>query len=118
MSHADYALSILLLAVGLHGMLVQRHLVRKLLAMGVLQVAVITFFVALAAKSDAGPPLAPASGQAPVARQHANPLPHALMLTAIVVGVSTYGVGLALLIRVHRRYGTLDEAELLERMRS
>ncbi len=49
---------------------------------------------------------------------YVNPLPHALMLTAIVVSVSTTGVALALLIRIHRRYGTLDEGELLERMRS
>ena len=45
-----------------------------------------------------------------------NPLPHALMLTAIVVGVSTTGVALALLIRIYRYYGTLEEPELLERM--
>ncbi len=46
-----------------------------------------------------------------------NPLPHALMLTAIVVGVSTTGVALALLVRIYRHYGTLEEPELLERMR-
>ena len=46
-----------------------------------------------------------------------NPLPHTLMLTAIVVSVSTTGVALALLIRIHRRYGTLDEAVLLEKLK-
>ena len=48
---------------------------------------------------------------------YANPLPHALMLTAIVVSVSTTGVALALLVRVHRRFNTLDESKLLDRLR-
>ncbi|HIC56519.1 MAG TPA: NADH-quinone oxidoreductase subunit J, partial [Acidobacteria bacterium] len=45
-------------------------------------------------------------------------LPHVLMLTAIVVGVATTGVALALLLRIYRRYGTLEEDELLKRIRS
>ena len=52
------------------------------------------------------------------AADYDNPLPHVLMLTAIVVGVATTGVALALLLRIHRRYGTLDDEELRERMRS
>ena len=117
MAHADYVLAVLLLLVGLHGMLARRNLVRKLMAMGVLQVAVIVFFIAAAAKSSAHPPIAAAGEVAPRARDYINPLPHALMLTAIVVGVSTNGVALALLLRIHRRYGTLEEPELLRRMR-
>ena len=46
-----------------------------------------------------------------------NPLPHTLMLTAIVVAVATLGVALALVIRIHQRYGTLEENEILERIR-
>jgi len=117
MPHADYVVALALLLLGLHGMLFWRSLVRKLLAMGILQVAVIVFFVSLAAKSGAQPPIAPEAGVAPHADAYVNPLPHALMLTAIVVGVSTMGVGLAFVVRVHRRYGTLDERELLRRMR-
>ena len=45
-----------------------------------------------------------------------NPLPHVLMLTAIVVGVAITGVALALLLRIHRQFGTLEENELLERL--
>jgi len=115
--HAVHVLAAALLLVGLHGMLARRHLVRKLMAMNLLQVAVIVFFVALAAKSGAQPPIADPSGIAPTARHYTNPLPHALMLTAIVVGVATNGVAFALLTRIHRRYGTLDEPELLRRMR-
>jgi multicomponent Na+:H+ antiporter subunit C len=46
-----------------------------------------------------------------------NPLPHVLMLTAIVVGVSVTGVALAVLMRVYRQYGTLEEDEILEKLR-
>ena len=57
-----------------------------------------------------------AGGTAPIAgapgAAYANPLPHALILTAIVVGISTTAVGLALIIRIHQAYGTLEEDEI------
>ena len=112
MAHLEYVLAVVLFVIGLHGMLTRTHLVQKLLAMNLLQVAVIVFFIAVAAKRDAGPPIAPAAslapGAAPTAAAHVNPLPHALMLTAIVVGVSTTGLALDLLIRIqpsHRGIG-------------
>ena len=110
-------MAVLLLALGLFGMLVLRNLLRKLIAMSVMQVAVIVFFIAVGAKAGAHPPIVAEGDAAPRARSYVNPLPHALMLTAIVVSVSTTGVGLALLIRIHGRYGTLDERELLARLR-
>jgi multicomponent Na+:H+ antiporter subunit C len=82
--------------------------------MNILQVAVIMFFIALADKTGGTAPIEEA-GLHQVAA-YINPLPHALMLTAIVVGVSTTGVALALLICIYRYYGTLQEPELLERM--
>jgi multicomponent Na+:H+ antiporter subunit C len=113
-----YWLSATLLLIGLYGILARTHLVRKLMAMNVLQVAVIIFFIALSAKSGATAPIADEhDGGSLIAAAYINPLPHALMLTAIVVSVSTTGVALALLLRIHRRYGTLEEPELLERMK-
>ncbi len=113
-----YWLSAALLLIGLYGMLAKPNLVRKLMAMNILQVAVIMFFISLAAKSGATVPIALEGDEARVATAYVNPLPHALMLTAIVVSVSTTGVALALLIRIHRRYGTLNEVELLEKLRA
>ena len=113
-----YWLSAALLLIGLYGMLVKPNLVRKLMAMNILQVAVIMFFISVAAKSGATVPIAVEGDDARVATEYVNPLPHALMLTAIVVSVSTTGVALALLIRIHRRYGTLNEVELLEKLRA
>lgn len=115
--HLHYWLSAVLLLIGLYGMLAQPHLVRKLMAMNILQVAVIMFFISLAWKTGGTAPITRTRGEHPIVQEYINPLPHALMLTAIVVSVSTTGVALALLIRIHRRYGTLDERELLARMK-
>ena len=117
----QYVLAAVLLLIGLYGMLVKTNLVRKLMAMNVMQVGVIVFFVSLAVRDGGTPPIEieieqQVAGVAQTAVAYANPLPHALMLTAIVVSVSTTGVALALLIRIHRRFDTLDEAELLDRL--
>lgn len=113
----QYGLAAVLLLVGLYGMLAKTHLVRKLMAMNVMQVGIIVFFVSLAVRGGGVPPIEIEYQAAHTDVVYANPLPHALMLTAIVVSVSTTGVALALLIRIHRRFDTLDEAELLERLR-
>ena len=115
-THLHYWLAATLFVIGLYGMLANRNLVRKLMAMNVLQVAVIIFFISLSAKTGATAPIAVAGDTELLAADYINPLPHALMLTAIVVSVSTTGVALALLLRIHRRYRTLDERELLDRM--
>ena len=114
LGHINYWLATLLLLIGIYGMLIKPNLVKKLMAMNVMQVAVIMFYISLAVK---------VGGTAPIemhavtdANAYVNPLPHALMLTAIVVGVGTTGVALALIIRIYRYYGTLEEPEILERM--
>jgi multicomponent Na+:H+ antiporter subunit C len=116
-STVQYLQAAALLLIGLYGIVARSHLLRKLMAMNILQVAVIVFFIALSTKSGATVPVVPADAVDidPVA--YVNPLPHALMLTAIVVSVSTTGVALALLIRIRRRYGTLNESALLDRLR-
>ena len=114
---AEYFLTIVLLLVGLYGIVARQHFLRKLMAMNILQVAVIVFFIALSAKSGATVPVVIEDGHEVNVASYVNPLPHALMLTAIVVSVSTTGVALALLIRIRRRYGTLSETILLAKLR-
>lgn len=106
-----------LFLLGLYGMLVKPNLVKKLISMNVMQVAVILFFLSLGQKHGATPPiLLHAHSGVPVVDEYANPLPHALMLTAVVVSLSTTGVALALLIRIKRRYASLEEPEILRSM--
>jgi multicomponent Na+:H+ antiporter subunit C len=106
-----------LLLIGLYGMLASPHLVRKLMGMNIMQTGIIVFFLAVAAKTGATFPLLEKDAVAPAAEEYVNPLPHALMLTAIVVGVSITGVALALVIRIHRHFGTLEEPTLLATLR-
>ncbi len=113
---------ITLMMIGFYAMTGKTNLVKKLVGLNIFQWSFILFFVALSAKGDAGIPIVPpphGSELAPAldAAHYVNPLPQVLMLTAIVVGVAITGVALALLLRIHRHYGTLEEDELLERLR-
>lgn len=112
-----YWAMVLLLVIGLYGMLMKRNLLKKLIGMIIFQTTLILFFVTAAFKWGGTVPVL--DGDFPVedAGNYLNPLPHTLMLTAIVVGVALTGVGFALLILIHRNFGTLDEPELLERLK-
>ncbi len=112
-----YALAAALFTIGLGGMVLLPNLIRKLLAMNVMQVAVIVFFVALSYKDGARVPILGAGETGAVAEAFMNPLPHTLMLTAIVVSVATTGLALGLLIRIWRRFGTLNEDRLVAELR-
>ena len=121
--HFNNATYIMLMMIGFYAMIGKTNLVKKLVGMNIFQWSIILFGVALSAKRDATIPIVfgSHSSGSPVpldASSYVNPLPHVLMLTAIVVGVATTGVALALLLRIYRRYGTLEEDELLQRVRS
>lgn len=121
--HFNNATYIMLMMIGFYAMIGKTNLVKKLVGMNIFQWSIILFVVSLSAKRDATIPIVfgSHSSGSPVpldASSYVNPLPHVLMLTAIVVGVATTGVALALLLRIYRRYGTLEEDELLKRVRS
>jgi multicomponent Na+:H+ antiporter subunit C len=103
-----YVLVVVLLAIGLYGMLVRRNLVKKVIGMMIFQTAIFLFFIEGSVKDGASAPVIdPELGSDPT--QYVNPLPHLLILTAIVVGVAVVGVAFALLFKLHRQFGTLDE---------
>lgn len=115
-----YVLTVLLLLIGLHAMMVKQNLMKKLIGMNVFQGAIILFYIVYGYKVGATVPIVdpsidPSLGSNP--NLYHNPIPHGLMLTAIVVSVATTGVALSLLIRIYRAFGTIDEHDLLERMR-
>jgi multicomponent Na+:H+ antiporter subunit C len=112
-----YLLVVVLLAIGLYGMLARRNLVKKVIGMMVFQTAIYLFFIEGSVKRDAtAPVIDPAIGEG--AELYVNPLPHLLILTAIVVGVGVVGVAFALLMQIHRDHGTLDEEEVAARLSS
>lgn len=115
--HYDYWFIILLLAIGLYGMTIKKNLVKKLIGMTIFQAAIILFYISNAIKIGATVPILAKNLSPENSANYINPLPHALMLTAIVVGVATVGVAFALLILIYKNCKTLDEDELLERMK-
>lgn len=121
LANHTYLAAAAVVGIGLFGLIAKRNLLKKLMGLNILQAGVILIWVAAASRQDATVPVlrdADRGANAVIdAAQYLNPLPHTLMLTAIVVGVATTGVGFAMLISVHRRFGTLDETDLLERMR-
>lgn len=101
---------------GLYITVVHHNLVKKLIGLYLVQTSVIFFLVTVSAKTDATVPIVdPSAGPLAVAA-YANPLPHVLTLTAIVVQVATLGVSLALVAAIYRRFGSLDENEILKRL--
>lgn len=116
LGHYAYWFTIFLLAIGLYGMLIKKNLVKKIIGLSIFQAGIILFFVSVASKWGATVPVLSDRIPASETAGYLNPLPHTLMLTAIVVGVATLGVAFALLIKIYNRYQTLNEQELLEKI--
>jgi len=115
----NYWIYVVLMMVGFYAMIGKNNLVKKLLGMNIFQTAIILMFISSGVKKGGLIPVldkqaAPEHGVNSALIN--NPVPHVLMLTAIVVSVSVTGVALALMQRIYRRYGTLEENEILERM--
>ncbi|MBF0229530.1 MAG: cation:proton antiporter subunit C [Desulfamplus sp.] len=122
---ANYWAYVILLMVGLYAMIVKNNLVKKIVGMVIFQTAVILFYVSIGYKTGGTIPIiiygdGHNSIIEPAAKavDYINPLPHVLMLTAIVVGVATLGVALALAIKVYQEYGTLEEDEINKKIRA
>jgi len=107
-----YATFSVLLAVGLYMMIASPNLVKKVIGLNLFQSAIFLFFVATAYVQGGSVPVIPTTGGTP--GEYASPLPHVIVLTAIVVGVSLTAVALALIVRLYTEYGTLNEGTIRE----
>jgi len=116
-SKYNYWIYVILMMIGFYAMIGKKNLVKKVIGMNIFQTAIILFFISIAAKRGGTLPIiehAHGHGAPTVhAASYVNPLPHVLMLTAIVVMVSTLGLALAFIVRIYRAYGTVDEDEIL-----
>ena len=116
----NYWLYVVLMMIGLYAMIAKNNLIKKLVGMNIFQTAIILFYVSIGYKRDATLPIIENvhGGHDSVihAIDYINPLPHVLMLTAIVVSVATFGVAMALAVRIYQRYQTLEEDELRMRL--
>jgi len=112
----EYGATALLIGMGTYALMTKKNLVKKMIALNILQTAIILLFISMSLRRGGTVPIIP-PGAENTGLVYVSPLPHVLMLTAIVVMVGTAGVAFALLIRIYQRYGTLEEDELLERSR-
>lgn len=105
----NYIIYITLMTIGFYGMIAKSNLIKKLIGMSIFQYSIFLFYIS-AADVEGG--TAPILLEEPAL--YVNPLPHVLILTAIVVAVSTLAVGLSLAVRIHREFRTLDEDKIIE----
>ena len=108
--HYTYFVTILLLMVGLFVVIARSNLIKKLVGLGLFQTAVYLLYIAPGKLIGGAAPIV-----AEVVQVYSNPLPHVLILTAIVVGVATLALGLALVVRIKEAYGSIEEEEILQR---
>jgi multicomponent Na+:H+ antiporter subunit C len=117
----NYWVYITLMMIGLYAIIAKNNLMKKIVGMNIFQTAIILFYVSIGAKKGATIPIIEhahgAQSHAVDAARYINPLPHVLMLTAIVVAVATLGVALTLAVRVYKKYNTLEEDEILAQIR-
>ncbi len=112
----NFVVFVILFLWGIYIMAAHPNYVKKLIGLYIVQTSVIFFLVAFSAKDDATVPVVSGDMAILDVTSYANPLPHALTVTAIVVQVATLGVSLALVSAIYRKYGSLDEDEVLKRV--
>lgn len=105
----NYWVVIALMMVGFYSVIVQGNLIKKLIGLNIFQTSVFIFYISVGKVKD---------GTAPIliddVTLYSNPLPHVLILTAIVVGIATLSLALALVVRIKDAYGTVEEEEIRE----
>jgi multicomponent Na+:H+ antiporter subunit C len=108
--HYSYWVTVFLMVAGLYILIARTNLLKKLIGLAILQTSVYLLYIA---------PGKLIGGTAPILANgfttYSNPLPHVLILTAIVVGVATLALGLALVVRIRETYGSIEEDDILAR---
>ncbi len=109
LANVNYWVTIFLMVGGLYIVVAHGNMIKKLVGLGILQTSVYLLFLS---------PGKILGGTAPILAEgfelYSNPLPHVLILTAIVVGVATLALGMALVVRIHEAYGTVEDDEVHE----
>lgn len=109
-SHYNYWMTVVLMMIGLYVVVSRGNLVKKIVGLNLFQTSVFMLYISMAKILG---------GTAPILTDnpnevYSNPLPHVLILTAIVVGVATTALGLALIIRIRESFDTIEEDEIFD----
>lgn len=111
----NYIFYFILFCLGLYAMMAKNNLFKKIIGMSIFQASIILFYISIGLKNGGNIPILEVGNGINVS-DYVNPLPHVLMLTAIVVGVSTLAVSLSLLQKIHKTYKTIEEDEILKQI--
>ncbi len=113
LGHVNYWTFVVLLMAGLYTVMVRGNLIKKIIGLNIFQASVFLFYITMGKIFGATAPIAVAEQAAgSEGAVYSNPLPHVLILTAIVVGVATSALGLALVVRIREAYGSIEEDEI------
>ena len=104
----NYWVVVILMMAGLYIMIARYNLIKKIIGLGLFQTSIFYLYISLGKVTGGTAPIL-VEGENPV---FSNPLPHVLILTAIVVGVATSALALALIVRIHEAYDTIEEDEI------
>ena len=104
MGHFNYWIVVFLMMTGMYTVIATGNLLKKLIGLSLFQASVFILYITFGKISGGSPPILGTGDTA-----YSNPLPHVLILTAIVVGVATVAVGLVLIVRIHEAYGSIEE---------
>ena len=113
----NYWVVIVLMMAGLYAVIARSNLVKKVIGLNVFQVSVIMFYISMSkVEGGTAPIFEQAHGEIVQDAEmvYSNPVPHVLMLTAIVVGVATTALALSLIVRIYEAYGTIEDNEIRE----
>ncbi len=108
----NYWIVIVLMMTGFYTLITRGNLVKKLIGLNVFQVSVFMLYISMGKVRGGSAPIL-----SPELTVYSNPLPHVLILTAIVVSVATTAVGLALIVRIQETYGSIEEDEIQQKDR-
>lgn len=104
----NYTIIIVLMVLGLYIIINDKNLIKKMIGVSVFQASVLLFYISLGYIKSSLPPILVSNFYL-----YSNPIPHVLMLTAIVVGIATFSVGLSIAVKMEEKYGTIDRSDLL-----
>ncbi|MBO6814697.1 MAG: cation:proton antiporter subunit C [Rhizobiaceae bacterium] len=114
-SHMNYWLFIVLMMTGFYIVVSRGNFIKKIIGLNIFQSAVFMFYISLGKVTGGTAPIFPLKLEnIDPSVVYSNPLPHVLILTAIVVGVATTALGLALIVRIREEFGTIEEEDILE----
>ncbi len=111
LGYYNYCVFAIVLSVGMYGVIRKTNLIKKLIGLSIFQSAVFLMYITMDKVEGGTAPIIQAGVEDQI---FSNPLPQVLILTAIVVGVSTLALGLALVVRLNELYGTIEEDEILD----